>query len=202
VQRFAQSKIHLPENLIQWEKSAIGFNITQVRLLTYASLFFAFSINGVAIYLLGFSYIDDLLELLRNTPFLIIVIAPISFNVLYLITHEVIHCISHPDKGLSKKTLVGFISGFPFVIYNGSITRKRFLAVLASPFIVLLIGYVIFFAIIRLLKISIPEIILLNILLVHLCACVGDAFLFLKVYKLQDVSELWNSYSSLWIKKL
>lgn len=202
MQRFSLSKIQGPVDLIQWEKSMVGFSITQVRVLTYASLLFAFTINGIAIYYFGLGYIDDLLELLRNTSFLTIIIAPILFNVFYFLMHEVIHCLFHPDRGFSNKTLIGFLSGFPFVIYNGYITRKRFLVVLASPFIVLLIIYAITWTATRQLETHIPEIILINALLIHLCACVGDAFLFYKVYKLHNVSALWNSYSSLLIKKV
>jgi len=77
----------------------------------------------------------------------------------------------------------------------------RFLVVIASPFTILLIAYLVIFATLQLLDIHVLEIILVNVLLIHLSSSVGDALLFYKIYQLKDVEEIWNSYASLWIKR-
>jgi len=201
MQWFFKEKIQEPIDLTDWEKATVGFGVFEIRVLTYVSILSLFALNAIAIYYIGFSYIEDLIQYFRSIPIGRIIISVVAFVFFYYVIHEFLHLLFHPDNGLSNKTLIGVIFGSPFVMYNGSISRRRFLVVIASPFIILLILYLVVFATLQLLGIYVLEIILVNVLLIHLSSSVGDALLFYKIYKLKDVEEIWNSYSSLWIKR-
>lgn len=74
---------------------------------------------------------------------------PLSFTFLFpliVATHEAVHTIFHPDRGLSKRTILGF---WPrkwifYAHFEGSRTRASFLLCLIAPFLVLSVAPLMF----------------------------------------------------------
>ncbi len=59
--------------------------------------------------------------------------------ILVLIVHEFVHTLAHPGSGFYKESVVGF---WPqkvllYAIFNGELSRKRFILVLLMPFVML-----------------------------------------------------------------
>ena len=59
--------------------------------------------------------------------------------VLFIPVHEIIHALIHPARGRTDKTIIGiWLSRLLFYAhYEGVLSRTRFLAVFAAPFVVL-----------------------------------------------------------------
>ncbi len=53
--------------------------------------------------------------------------------------HELVHALTHPHFGLSSKSILGFwlSRGLFYAHYEGEMSRNRFLAILAMPFLIL-----------------------------------------------------------------
>jgi hypothetical protein len=53
--------------------------------------------------------------------------------------HELVHALTHPHFGLSSESILGFwlSRGLFYAHYDGEMSRNRFLAILAMPFLIL-----------------------------------------------------------------
>ncbi len=63
----------------------------------------------------------------------------LTILVFFIPIHELIHALCFPDRGLSARTFIGLwpSRGFFYAHYEGSMSRNRFLLVLAAPYIAL-----------------------------------------------------------------
>ena len=59
--------------------------------------------------------------------------------VLVLLCHEFIHALLHPQAGDSSQSIIGFWPSrmLLYAIYNGAVTRQRYLVTLLMPFVTL-----------------------------------------------------------------
>lgn len=56
-----------------------------------------------------------------------------------LVIHEFVHTLFHPQMGFSKKSFIGFWPSkmLLYSIYNGKVSRKKFIIILLMPFIII-----------------------------------------------------------------
>lgn len=97
---------------------------------------------GVTIYALslaregGFPFIiGEIVEQSNLNPFLVF----LAVLVISLPAHELVHLFVHPELGRSKKSVLGFwlSRGLFYAHYDGAVSRNRFLAILATPYLLL-----------------------------------------------------------------
>lgn len=79
--------------------------------------------------------IQEVLEQSGPDPFLVF----LAVSVISIPVHELVHLFTHPQLGRSKKSILGFwlSRGMFYAHYEGAVSRSRFLAILASPYLVL-----------------------------------------------------------------
>lgn len=200
MQLLKRNKITNPVKTSGWEEVSLGFSLFELRLVSYGIIAFFFILNGLSIYIIGMEYIQGAMIYLRENSIFKIPVLIIIYSFAYFLLHELLHLVFHPDRGLSNRSLFGMASGTFFVIYNEKINRKRFLYVISAPFVILTIVFIAIIILAEINIITVDNIILVNILGLHLSACVGDVLIFYKIYKLSNVSEVWNSYTTVWVR--
>ena len=76
---------------------------------------------------------------LKQDEFLVLLIGIVLSIPVLVVVHELLHAVAHPDFGFSRNSIIG---AWPskmlfFAHYSGPLTRDRFLAIFAMPFLVI-----------------------------------------------------------------
>lgn len=113
----------------------------------------SFILLGVIIYALSFAWeggypaiIGESIEQSKLNPFLVF----LAVLVISIPVHEFVHLFIHPQLGRSEKSILGLwpSGGMFYAHYEGVVSRNRFLAILAAPFLLLAWSPVIILALI------------------------------------------------------
>ena len=77
----------------------------------------------------------EIAEQSRLDPFLVF----LAVLVISIPVHELVHLFTHPQLGRSKKSVLGLwlSRGLFYAHYDGVVSRNRFLAILAAPYLLL-----------------------------------------------------------------
>jgi len=106
-------------------------------------LLFALPIGGVAFVIVGWLWLHETLAIknLGNNPEALLVELLAVMFALFPI-HEFFHVVTHPDFGMSRKTVLGV---WPtrllcYAHYDGVLSRNRFIVIFAMPLFVITIA--------------------------------------------------------------
>ena len=79
--------------------------------------------------------VQEVLEQSGPNPFLVFLIV----LVFSIPIHELVHLFTHPQFGLSNKSIFGLwlSRGMFYAHYEGAVSRNRFLSILAAPYLIL-----------------------------------------------------------------
>jgi len=97
---------------------------------------------GVTIYALSLAWeggfvaiIGEIVEQSKLNPFWVI----LAVLVISIPAHELVHLVIHPQLGRSNKSVFGLwlSRGLFYAHYDGAVSRNRFLAILAAPYLLL-----------------------------------------------------------------
>ncbi len=132
---FRKELIALPDTSDGWTEVSIGCSLTEMRVLSYASIAAFFLVNGACLYLMGFAYFDGFTRFVKQHSTLAVTAYVIGGQVFYYALHEAVHVLFHPDRGRSDKTMVGMQAAAFFVLYNGEIGKRRLQTVRLPAFI-------------------------------------------------------------------
>jgi hypothetical protein len=176
-----------------WIEIPFGFSMYEARVISYSTIFIFLFVNIGTIYGLGSEYFNGLKYLFSEFGEIFTIVGVIIVSILYHFIHEYVHLLFFPDKGLSHKSHVGFMSIGLFTLYNGEFSRtsmqKSLLAPLFALFPIMLIPS--FFHV---------GIILINLMIIHVTACLGDIVLYQKLSKRPDIDYFWSLGTSCWVK--
>jgi hypothetical protein len=124
------------------EEGWLGIREPSPLLLNLLAVPTAFLIAGLIIGLLSLVYEGGEVVIWRSaegsssTNQLVLILAIILVSIP---VHELVHALTHPRFGLSSRSILGFwlARGLFYAHYEGEMSRNRFLAILAMPFLIL-----------------------------------------------------------------
>ncbi len=190
---FAQENLVSPPPNCNWRSIHFGFSSRDTRLISYTSAIAIVAVNLAGFAAFGATYLDDIRKLSNVLTVWGVVLFVAVCIAAYFAVHEFIHTLALPDHGMSDRTLVGISPWAVFVVYNGEIGRTAMMRCVAAPFFVLLPVCVC-------LAVEFPGVLCVNLIGLHLFACLGDFLLWLKLAKRVDIESIWSVGSEVWIK--
>ncbi|WP_342120631.1 DUF3267 domain-containing protein [Pseudoduganella sp. OTU4001] len=191
---FRIAAIRQPDAVDSWRAAPIGFSLTEIRILSYASIALFFGVNALGLLIWGSAYFEGFASFAKGQSIALTTAYVIAALLAYHVMHELIHIALHPDRGLSDRTMIGVKAAAFFVIYNGEISKENLLRVVIAPFAVLTP----LCALAALAPFS--PIFLANMFGLHLSACAGDLLLYRKLKNGPEFAWMWNAYTSAYIK--
>lgn len=107
-------------------------------LMQFLALPIGIVVTGVVVYCWYLIGLPDVGRF-KQDEFLVLLIGVVLSIPALVVVHELLHAAAHPDFGFSRNSIIG---AWPskmlfFAHYSGPLTRDRFLAIFAMPFLVI-----------------------------------------------------------------
>lgn len=156
----------------------VGIGPLGARVLTYTGILALLAV-AMAPFAFGSDPIQLLAGVLDTYGTLTVVLGIPLGAAAWMVLHEALHVVMHPDRGRSDLTVLGIHQAMAFTLYTGVVTKRQFLRCLLTPLVILSLLLLLAWELVPTLR---PVTALFVVM--HVTSCFGDLVLAVQLLRL------------------